>query len=159
MNVELAIQHLCDAGVEFVVIGGWAAIFHGSEHVTNVLEICYSRHEENLRKVAGVLAPYHPRPRGFPENPPFIWDAATLANGTVFMLTTDLGSIDLLAEVAGIGAYAEAYTASVEVNAFDRRVRALDLRALIEAKKAAGRKKDLLILPELEGLLEAQQDE
>ena len=159
MNFDLAVQHLCDAGVEFVVIGGWAAIFHGSEHVTNVLDICYSRHEENLRKLAGVLAPYHPRPRGFPPNLPFVWDAATLANGTVFTLTTDLGSIDLLAEVAGIGAYAEAYTASVEVNAFDRRVRALDLRALIEAKKAAGRKKDLLILPELEGLLEAQQDE
>lgn len=42
--------------------------------------------------------------------------------------------------------------ASVEVDAFDRRVRALDLRALILAKKAAGRPKDLLVLPELEGL-------
>ena len=153
MNFELAIRHLCDDGVEFVIIGGWAAIFHGSAHVTNDLDICYSRDIENLRKLAGALAPYHPRPRGFPENLPFVWDAATLANGTVFTLTTDLGIIDLLAEVSGIGTYHDAYAASVEVDAFGRRVRALDLRALIQAKK------DLLILPELEGLLEAEQQE
>ena len=85
--------------------------------------------------------------------------AAALANGTVFTLNTDLGILYLLAEVSGIGSYAEVRAASVEVDAFDRRVRALDLRALILAKKAAGRPKDLLILPELEGLLEAGQDE
>ncbi|MCC6367528.1 MAG: nucleotidyltransferase [Bryobacterales bacterium] len=159
MNFELAIQRLCDAGVKFVVIGGWAAIFHGSAHVTNDLDICYSRDRENLGKLATALAPYHPRPREFPDDLPFVWDAATLANGTVFTLTTDLGIIDLLAEVSGIGTYDEAYAASVEVDAFGRRLRALDLRALIQAKKAAGRRKDLLTLPELEGLLEAEQNE
>ena len=61
MNLETAIQHLCDACVDFVVIGGWAAIFHGSAHVTSDLDICYSRDKENLRKLAAALAPYHPR--------------------------------------------------------------------------------------------------
>lgn len=135
------------AGVEFVVIGGWAAIFHGSAQVTNDLDICYSRDKENLRRLAGALAPYHPRPRGFPDQLPFV------------TLATDLDIIDLLAEVSGIGTYSDVLAASVEVDAFDRRVRALDLRALIQAKKATGRQKDLLILPELEGLLEAGQDE
>ncbi|MCZ2149665.1 MAG: hypothetical protein LC126_18045 [Bryobacterales bacterium] len=159
MNFELAIQRLCDADVKFVVIGGWAAIFHGSAHVTNDLDICYSRDRENLGRLAKALAPYHPRPREFPDDLPFVWDAATLANGTVFRLTTDLGIIDLLAEVSGVGTYAEACAASVEVDAFGRRPRALDLRTLIQAKKAAGRQKDLLTLPELEGLLEAEQNE
>jgi hypothetical protein len=159
MNFDLAIQTLCDAGVEFVVIGGWAAIFHGSAHVTNDLDICYSRNRANLRRLAEALAPYHPRPRGFPENLPFIWDATTVANGTVFTLNTDIGIIDLLAEVSGIGTYDDAYAASIEVEAFDRHVRALDLRALIVAKKAIGRPKDLMILPELECLLEAAQGE
>jgi len=159
MNFELAIQRLCDADVKFVVIGGWAAIFHGSAHVTNDLDICYSRDRVNLGRLAKALAPYHPRPREFPDDLPFVWDAATLANGTVFRLTTDLGIIDLLAEVSGVGTYAEACAASVEVDAFGRRPRALDLRTLIQAKKAAGRQKDLLTLPELEGLLEAEQNE
>ena len=159
MNFETAVQRLSDAGVEFIVIGGWAAIFHGSAHVTNDLDICYSREQQNVRKLAGALAPYHPRPRGFPDHLPFIWDATTLANGTVFTLATDLGIIDLLAEVTGIGTYAAVVAESIEVNAFGRRIRTLNLPALIQAKKAAGRPKDLLILPELEGLWEAGQDE
>ena len=77
----------------------------------------------------------------------------------MFTLATDVGIIDLLAEVAGIGTFADAYAASIEVEAFGRLFRALNLRALIQAKKAAGRPKDLLVLPELEGLLEAEQDE
>ncbi len=158
MNIERVIQHLCDADVDFVVIGGWAAIFHGSAHVTVDLDICYSRDKENLRRLAGALAPYRPRPRGFPDGLPFVWDAATLANGTMFTLTPDLGIIDLLAEVAGIGAYAETHAASVEIDAFGRRLRALDLGALIRAKRAAGLPKELLILPELDGLLKASQD-
>jgi hypothetical protein len=51
VNFEVAIERLCDAGVRFVVIGGWAAIFHGSAHVTNDLDICYSRDKENRRKL------------------------------------------------------------------------------------------------------------
>jgi hypothetical protein len=159
MNFELVVQRLCDAEVDFVVIGGWAAIFHGSAYVTNDLDICYSRDKNNLRKLAESLEPYHPRPRGFPKELPFIWDASTLANGTVFTLDTDIGAIDLLAEVAGVGAYGDVLAASVEVEAFGRSVRALDLRSLIRAKKAAGRPKDLLVLPELEGLLEADEQE
>ena len=159
MDFERVIQHLCDAEVDFVVIGGGAAIFHGSAHVTIDLDICYSRDMENLRRLAGALAPYRPRPRGFPDGLPFDWDAATLANGTRFTLTTDLGIIELLAEVSGIGAYADAHAASVEIDAFGRRLRTLDLGALIRAKRAAGRPKDLLILPELEGLLEASRDD
>ena len=159
MNFEAAVQRLCDERVEFVVIGGWAAIFHGSAHVTNDLDICYARDRDNLRKLAGALARYHPRPRGFADDLPFTWDATTLANGTVFTLATDLGEIDLLAEVPGIGTYDDVRAASVEVDVFDRRIRALNLPALIQAKKAAGRPKDLLILPELEGLLEAGEEE
>jgi hypothetical protein len=151
-------QRLCDHGVDFVVIGGWAAILHGSGYVTNDLDICYSRERMNLRRLADALAPHRPQPRGFDESLPFVWDAATLANGSVFTLRTDLGAIDLLAEVAGVGGYAEALAASIEMEAFERRVRVLDLGALIRAKRAAGRPKDLLMLPELEGLLEAGED-
>lgn len=57
MNFEFALQRLSDEGVDFVVIGGWAAIFHGSAHVTSELDICYFRDKENLWKLAGALAP------------------------------------------------------------------------------------------------------
>jgi hypothetical protein len=104
MQFENAVQALCDAGVDFVVIGGLAATLHGSAQVTYDLDICYSRALANLHRLIDALAPFHPRPRGIPFGLPFVWDAATLRNGTVFTLQTDLGEIDLLAEVTGLGA-------------------------------------------------------
>jgi hypothetical protein len=91
MEFEQALQALCDADVGFVVIGGVCAALHGAAGVTYDLDICYSRSDQTL---------FHPRLRDLPDNLPFIWDAKTLENGTVFTLNTDLVPIDLAAEVA-----------------------------------------------------------
>jgi len=160
MDFAKAVQTLVDAGVEFVVIGGLSAALHGSAAgFACVLEVCCSRSPANLRRLANALAPFHPRSRRFPADLPFVWDERTLQNGTVFTLDTDLGPIDLLAEVAGVGGYDEAKAHSVVVDAFDRRVATLNLAALIRSKRAAGRGRDLEALPELESLLEAQEPE
>jgi predicted nucleotidyltransferase len=155
VSLDTAVQALVDAGVEFVIIGGWSAILHGSRFMTDDLDVCFSRHRENLRSLARALAPYHPHPRDVPEGLPFVWDETTLRNG--FTLDTDLGGIDLLAEVSGLGTFDDVKAASIAVDAFGRQVRTLDLRSLIKAKRAAGREKDLRALPELESLLEAQE--
>jgi hypothetical protein len=158
VRFDIAVQYLVDAGVEFVLIGGWAAILNGSVHTTRDLGICYARNAENHRRLALALAPIHPRLRDISPGLPCFWDATTLANGSFFTLTTTLGAIDLLAEVAGLGPYEKVKAASKLVDAFDRQVWALDLRGLIAAKKAAGLPKDLQVLPELESLLEASED-
>jgi hypothetical protein len=159
MNFPQVIQSLVDTRVEFVIIGGWSAILHGSSHTTRDLDLCFARSRVNLQRLALALAPFHPRLRDLPPDLPFVWDETTLRNGTTFTLSTDLGSVDLLAEVAGVGGFAEVKAVSVQLDAFDRRIWTLDLPALIQAKKAAGRQKDLQILPELEGLLEAREPE
>lgn len=143
MSLDAAVQALVDAGAEFVIIGGWCGILHGSRFMTDDLDICFSRNRENLRCLARAFAPYHPRRRDVP--------------GTIFTLDTDLGGIDLLAEVSGLGTFDDIKAASIAVEAFGRRVRTLDLRSLIKAKRAAGREKDLRALPELESLLEAEE--
>ncbi len=117
MNLEKAFHCLCDSGVDFVVIGGVAATLHGSAHVTFDLDICYSRAAANLKRLREALSPFHPRPRGFPPELPFVWDEATLRNSSVLTLQTDLGDIDLLAEVAGVGGYEEAKQGSQMVSA------------------------------------------
>jgi hypothetical protein len=157
MKFDTAVQALVDAGVEFLIIGGWSAILHGSSSMTNDLDIFFPRQPENLRQLVGALAPFHPRLRGLPADLPFIWDEATLRNGTIFTLTTDVGDIDLLAEVSGLGSFDEVQALSVTTEAFGRLVRTLDLKSLIKAKRAAGREKDLRTLPELESLLEAEE--
>lgn len=159
MNFEAAIQVLSDAGVEFIVVGGWSAILHGGTHITNDLDLFFSRRPENVRRLAEALRPFHPRPRGMPDDLPFVWDAASLANSTILTLSTDLGAIDLLAEVSGLGSFEEVERNSLSVEMFGRRVRTLDLKSLIESKRAVARDKDLNVLRELESLLEAERSE
>jgi predicted nucleotidyltransferase len=154
VQFEKAIKALSDAGVEFVVIGGLSATLHGSARVTYDLDICYSRSSANLRRVVLALAPFHPRLRGVPANLPFIWDEGSLRNAMILTLQTDLGELDLLAEVAGVGAFDVVRKHSIGVEAFGCQISTLDLPSLIQAKRAAGREKDLAAIPELESLLE-----
>jgi hypothetical protein len=157
MNLARMVQEMADAQVEFVIVGGWSAILHGSSYTTRDLDVCFLRTRANVEKLVKVLAPFRPRLRDFPAGLPFVWDAITLQNGTLFTLTTELGSLDLLGEVLGIGDFAAVWAVSVPIEAFDRQIWTLDLAALIRSKKAAGREKDLAIVPELEGLLEAKE--
>ena len=118
MQFERAVQALCDAGVDFVVIGGVSATLHGSAGVTYDLAICYSRDAANLSRLALALAPFHPRPREFPDEPPFLWDEGTLCNATILTLATDIGEIDLMAEVKGLGVFGDVEAHSIMVEAF-----------------------------------------
>ena len=159
VEIEQTLQIRNSYQVEFVVIGGVAITAHGSAYLTFDLDLCYARTRENAKRIATALAPHNPRPRDFPKDLPFIWDEQTLLQGTNFTLVTDLGNIDLLGEVSGLGNYeaVRAYSAIMPLFGFDCQVLSLD--GLIIAKRAAGRTKDLLVLPELEALKEVKEDE
>jgi predicted nucleotidyltransferase len=145
---------LSAARVEFIVIGGVAATIHGSAHITVDLDILYQRTPENIDRLAAALLPIHPYLRGAPEGLPFRLDAATIARGLNFTLTTALGDLDLLAEVAGGGTY-DRLLQDVETLAVEGSdVHCVSLRRLIALKRAAGRPKDLNVIAELEALLE-----
>lgn len=158
MNLDKLIPLLVESEVAFVIIGGVAASIHGSAQVTLDLDICYARDRENLDRLAKALAPLRPRLRGAPPDIPFVWDSTTLRNGLNFTLTTEWGDLDLLGEVTGVGGYAEALAASVRLELFSSTCAVLSLPALIAAKRAAGRPRDLQALPELEALWEAVKD-
>ncbi len=81
-----------------------SAILHGSSSATKDLDICYSRTPENLKRVVEALASFHPRLRDLPRDLPFVWDQATLRNAAILTLSSDLGAIDLLAEVTVLAA-------------------------------------------------------
>lgn len=158
-EVESQIALLAGFQVEFVVVGGVAVIMHGAIHVTYDLDVCYSRAPENLEKLAQALKSVNARLRGVPEGLPFILDARTLKQGLNFTFETDIGPIDLLGEVAGVGTYSEAIKQSLRGDFLGHQLQLLSLDHLIAAKQAAGRPKDLLVLPELEAILETQKSE
>ena len=155
IDLATILPRLIEDGVEFVIIGGVAATVHGSSYITDDLDLCYARDRANLERLASSLAPVIPRLRGAPADVPFIWDAETLKHGLNFTLVTDLGNLDLLGEVAGIGTYEQARMGALLVELCGVECAVLSLDKLIAAKRAAGRPKDKLILPELEALWEA----
>jgi predicted nucleotidyltransferase len=146
------IRHLLDSGVEFVVVGGLAMTIQGSAYVTRDLDVCYQRTATNLTALATALAPVHPYMRGAPPGLPYRFDAATIQAGLNFTLTTDLGDLDLLGEISGLGNYEKVLAQSEEHTLFGLTVRVLTLDGLIASKKAAGRRKDQTHLLELEEL-------
>ena len=156
-QIERLIGVLSQGRVTFVLIGGWAAIAHGSAHLTSDTDICYQRTPENIRRLCDVLEPFHPYLRGAPPGLPFHFDPPTVWAGLNFTLTTDLGDLDLLGEVAGLGSFDQVVAVSEVMELFDLSVPVVSLEALIRSKKAAARTKDLLILPELEALLELKR--
>jgi predicted nucleotidyltransferase len=159
IELSVALESLTENKVEFVVVGGVAVTAYGSAYITKDLDFCYLRTPENLKKIVIALASFSPRLRGSPKELPFIWDERTLQNGTNFTLETEIGDIDLLSEVAGVGDYRAVESASVEMELCDVFVKVISLDDLISAKRAAGRTKDLLVLPELEALREVLSGE
>ena len=147
------LRGLTDAEVDFVVVGGLAATAHGSRRVTDDVDICYDTNKSNLERLAKLLLDWKAYPRGIEEGLPFFMDARQFRITPIMTLTTREGFIDVLDVVKGVGRFAECRERSIPVEAFDVRFRVLDLRALIDAKRATARPKDLDQLPELEALL------
>jgi hypothetical protein len=105
-----------------------------------------------LRSVRATL-------RGAPKDLPFILDEETLKRGLNFTFATAIGDLDLLGEVRGVGVFDDCLKDSVTIEVFGHPFSVLSLKKLIDAKRAAGRSKDLMALPELEALLEHERTE
>jgi hypothetical protein len=154
---ERLIAMLSQGQVEFVLIGGLAAIAHGSAYVTYDVDVCYGRTPENIARLCKALEPHHPCLRGAPPGLPFRFDPATVQSGLNFTLTTDIGDLDLFGQVTGLGGLDQVAAVSEVMELFGFSVRVLSLEGLIGAKKATGRQKDLRVVPELEALLELRK--
>lgn len=150
---------LAEHDVAFLIVGGVAAVIHGSSRLTQDLDIVYQRTPENLARIEKALADQAPYLRGAPPGLPFEWSVATLQRGLNFTLETRLGALDLLGEIVGGGKYENLLAHTNEIEIFGVRCRLLDLATLIETKRAAGRPKDLEAIAELEVIWEESQEE
>jgi predicted nucleotidyltransferase len=156
-NFRAVLETLAGGQVRFIVIGGVAAIAHGTARLTLDLDVVYARDGDNINRLAAAFARHRPYLRGAPPGLPFHFDAKTIAHGLNFTLVTDLGDVDLLGEIVGGGDFEELLPHTTELAVYGVRCLCLDLPALIRSKRAAGRPKDLEALAELEALLEERQ--
>ena len=156
-DAEKQLVLLGEYGVECVIVGGVAATLHGSSLVTRDLDVCYERSVENLTRLVQAFTSVTARLRGAPEGLPFLLDEETLRRGLNFTFKTDIGDVDLLGELMGVGDYAAASENADVMELFGFQFQVLSLPKLITSKRAAGRPKDLLAIPELEAILEVNK--
>jgi len=145
------LHRLADSGLEFVIVGGYAAVTHGSSLVTRDLDICAVLSEANIERLRQVLAEWHPRHRMTPEKLSFL-DVPKSGPLQNLYLLTDVGIIDILSTVLGIGDVARLRQAAEDFEIEGRVYHVISLEDLIVAKEAMGREKDLLAVKELRAI-------
>lgn len=148
------LQRLCDADVDFVVIGGFAALLHGSTLVTRDLDVCAVLSHQDVAKLRKALHDLKPTHRLTPQRLSFLTDPDPGVPVRNLYLETELGTVDILSSVLGVGEFERVRAGSMEVEIFSRRVRVISLEDLIRAKEALGREKDLLSAKELRAIRE-----
>jgi len=105
--------------VEYIIIGGVAAITLGSPLLTSDFDICYRRSKENTNKLAAALQELKARPRGMDPSLPFILDGATLRNGDTFTFETSAGDLDCLGSPSGTSGYSDLLSAATPIDIGD----------------------------------------
>jgi hypothetical protein len=138
--------------VDFVVIGGIAAIAHGSAHFTQDLDIAYAPDEANLDRLGRVLVTLDARLRGVTDDVPFVPDGLTLRRTRVLTLETPIGPVHLLAQPDGAPGFEDLKARAVPAKLAGITVPVASIEDLIAMKKAAGRLKDLVAVEELEAI-------
>ncbi len=140
--------------VKFVVVGGLAGVLHGSSIVTQDIDVCAPLDESNLARILDALHSVSQRFRMTPEHRPVPGDIRALAGYKNLYLVTDLGQIDILSEITGVGDFLEVDRHAIPVDLGGCECRVLDLETLIRAKKALNLPKDRQAILELEAIRE-----
>src|ERR1017187_2048153 len=142
-NDQALLMRLKDSGLEFVVIGGVCVVYHGVPVATFDLDICCPFGEESVRRIESAVKDLNPVHRLTANKLPLELTRSSFASLKNLYLQTNLGKLDCLSEVAGIGGYEQVLQQSILHRMSFGEFRMLSLDALIAAKAAAGREKDL----------------
>lgn len=152
-NLNNLLQVLLENEIEFVLIGGFAGVVHGSTQVTRDLDICALVTPSQVEKLRLALKDLHPRHRMNPSfKPSFLTEPKDLENLRNIYLETDLGVLDIISEVTEVGNYEDVKKNAVEIELFGHKCAVISVDALIKAKEKMGRPKDKLVVAELKAL-------
>jgi|HubBroStandDraft_1064217.scaffolds.fasta_scaffold190177_1 hypothetical protein len=146
------LQRLADSRVDFVVVGGFAGVLHGSALVTRDLDICTVLTPENIENLREMLKDLNPRHRMTPQKLSFLQVPKPGESVSNLYLQTDWGVVDILSSITGVGDF-ESVRANSEI--FDiagKKFRLISLPDLVRAKESLGREKDILAAKELRAI-------
>jgi len=151
-TLQLLVRH----GMDFIVVGGAAAILEGAPIATLDLDIMVRPTQEDRERLLAALRELNARYLD-PAGRLIVPDAGKLETLRIHRLATDLGPIDILESIGKGLTYSDL---SGETNVYkvgDVSVRALSLAMIIRSKEEANRDKDHAVLPILYRTLHLKQ--
>jgi hypothetical protein len=152
------IERLKKGGVKFVLVGGFAGVVHGCTYVTQDIDICCNFSADNLLTLQKALKDLHPVHRMTPQRLKLKLTVESCARLNNLYLDTDIGQVDCLASIDGLGDYEDVENFSeLRDLGGGLRIRVLTIDSLIKARKAMDRPRDREAVLQLEAIKKMQK--
>ena len=147
------LTRLVEHKVRFTLIGGYACIVHGGTLTTEDVDICCDFTSDNLLRLQKAIADLHPVHRMTPQRLPLDLTAENCKLLKNLYLETDLGQLDCISAVQGLGDFEQVKKMSDIFEVDDIILNVLNREALIKSKKALDRPRDREAVRELETII------
>lgn len=151
-NLQKLLQFLVQSPLDFVLIGGFAAVLHGCNQTTRDIDVCLALSPEQIHLLRETLKPLNPRHRMTQDKLSFLEYPKDLAGIRNLYLQTDLGVLDIVSEVEAVGGFYDVLKNADEITLYGRKCHLLSIDDLIKSKQALGRHRDLVVVEELKSI-------
>ena len=138
------IQRLLDSGVEFIVVGGYAVIYHGYKRTTGDIGIWLKPTNENRERLIEVLATLD-----FSDESLNQLSQLDFRETLVFSINEEPEKIDFLTKIANV-TYDEDDSSKIITSVDGMQIPFLRLNHLVLSKFNTGRTKDAADIEELQ---------
>ncbi len=157
-DLSAVLEGLIKADVNFILVGGLAAVVQGAPVTTMDVDIVHNRSPENIVKLLAFLksiGAFHRRLDGKVIEP----TERDISGEGHALFSTQLGPLDVLAVIEEGKTYDDLLEHTVDVKFRGHTIKVLDLKMMIEFKRASRDAKDKMRLPVLEETLRQLQEE
>jgi predicted nucleotidyltransferase len=156
-NFVALFKALRNRGVEFILVGGLAAVIEGAPINTFDVDVVHARDEENVERLLHALNELDAIFRTQPDRR--LKPSVSHLSGTGHLnLVTRHGPLDVLGTIGTGLDYDELLPHSIETDIGEGlRIRVLDLETVIAVKEQLGTDKDRAVLPILKRTLEEKR--
>jgi hypothetical protein len=151
-NLSGVLEGLMEAGVDFILVGGLAAVIQGAPVTTMDVDIVHNQSPENIAKLLAFLRSvdaFHRRLDDKLIEP----KEGDLSGKGHALFTTRLGPLDVLAVIEEGRSYGDLLDYTVEIDFRGHTLRVLDLKMLIQLKRTSTDPKDKQRMPMLKETL------
>ena len=152
VNLGAILEGLLEAGVEFILVGGLAAVVQGAPVTTMDVDILYRQSPENITRLLAFLKSVDAFYRR-PDDKVIAPSEGDLSGKGHVLFTTRFGALYVLGFIEGGKTYEDLLEYAVEVGFRDYSLRVLGLEMLVQLKRGSTDPKDTRRLPVLEETL------